>query len=139
MRRYVIGQAAMEYMVIIILVLLFLIPVWNYVSTAQSSTSTHLSATYAKNAADRLAETAGFVDSQGPPARIIVKVYVPKDVESVTFTNNTIIFRVRSGDSYSDIFSQSTAGLNGTLPIAEGNYRVAVQATAGDVQIYPVQ
>jgi uncharacterized protein (UPF0333 family) len=132
------AQAAFEYMIIVILVLLFLLPVWNYAATTQSNTGTHLSASYAKNAADRITYSAGFVDSQGPPSKIILNVYVPKDVENATIINKTVIFRVRSGSDYSDVASMSIAEINGTLPATEGNYNIQIESTPSGVQINPV-
>lgn len=135
------GQAALEYMFIVILVLLFMVPVWVYLSTVETKTATELSMTYAKNAVDKIASTADLIYSQGPPAKVKVSVYLPEKIVDINISNYTINAKMNYEESMMDIFAVSRARMNGTVPIAEGNYWIQIEAVENadyDVFISPV-
>lgn len=129
------AQSALEYIIIVSMVLVFMIPIWTYVSTMQSQTSVELAMTYAKNTASQLADASDLVYSQGPPAKLKISVYIPNGVENATIANNTIKFTLWAAPGYSDVFAFSNAQLNGTLPSEEGYYWMYVEATDNIVQI----
>lgn len=129
------GQSALEYLIIVSLVMVFLIPIWAHVTGTQRDTSTELSLTYAKNTANQIADAADLVYSQGPPAKIRINVYIPYGIENATIINNAINFQVWSDPGITDIFAFSTAQLNGTLPTRQGYYWIDVEATDNLVQI----
>ena len=128
-------QVAFEYLIIVSVIAAFIVPVWIYVSGMQRQTVTELSLSYAKNAAEKIADTANLVYSQGPPAKVNVKIYIPGGVQDINISNRTINFRVAVGDETSDVFATSMAPLNGTLPAIEGTYWVDIEASSGMVQI----
>jgi len=132
-----VGQAAMEYLIVVGLVLAFIIPIWAYVSSVQQQAGQQLSITYAKNTAQKLASTADLVFSQGPPAKVRVNVFIPKNIESVSVAGNTINLRMYVDSTISDVFATATANVSGTLPTSEGNYFIIVEAKDGYVQISP--
>lgn len=129
------GQAATEMLAIVALVLAFLIPVWYYVSTLQASTAAELTQSYAESAVSRLAKAADSVFSQGKPAKIRMDVYIPKGVEQSSVTGRTLILRIRTGTSLSDVPATSISPLNGSLPTKEGTYKVSIEAFDNVVQI----
>jgi len=122
------AQAAFEYMVIAMLVLGFLTPVWIYLLTIQNQSRTELSLSYAKFAVERTADVADFVYSQGPPANMKVKIYIPPGIEYYNITNHTIRLKVRVQEGVTDVFAVSKAVLNGTFPINEGTYWINIKA-----------
>ncbi len=126
------GQAAFEYMFIVLLVLMFMVPVWVYLSVVESQTSTELRVTYAKNAVEKIASTADLIYSQGAPAKVKVSVYFPANIIEINITNYTISARMTYENSITDIFSVSKARMNGTIPIAEGNYWIQIEAVGNE-------
>jgi uncharacterized protein (UPF0333 family) len=122
------AQPAFEYMLIVIIALAFMIPVWVYVTSVKTETTDELSLSYAKNAVEKMASTADLVYSQGPPAKVKVKVYIPNGVYGFNVTNNTIILDVMYMGNLNPVFGESRARLNGTLPTAEGNYWMQIEA-----------
>lgn len=129
------AQAAFEYLVIVSIVLVFMIPIWAYVTSTQRDTSIELALTYAKNTANQIADASNLVYSQGPPAKIKINVYIPYGVGNITILNRTIRFRLNVDSGITDIFAFSTAQLNGTLPKKQGYYWIEVEATDDIVQI----
>ncbi len=122
-------------MIIVAIVIIFLIPIWAYVGSVQESANTELSLTYAKNTADRITDMSDLIYSQGPPAKIDIRIYMPAGVEAINITNNSIRMRVRTALGVSDISSTSRATLNGTLPATEGYYKVTIEAISDYVRI----
>jgi len=129
------GQVAFEYMIIVATVLVFLVPIWAYVSGIQMQAEAELSLSYAKNTAEQIADTAGLVYTQGPPAKVDMRVYIPSGVEDINIINRTVVLRVRTTAGVSDVFSISIAEMNGTIPTQEGTYIVTIEAMDGFVQI----
>jgi len=129
------GQVAFEYMIIVATVLVFLVPIWAYVSGIQMQAGAELSLSYAKNTAEQIADTAGLVYTQGPPAKVDMRVYIPSGVEDINIINRTVVLRVRTTAGVSDVFSISIAEMNGTIPTQEGTYIVTIEAMDGFVQI----
>ena len=114
----------MEYFVIATMVMMFMIPVWVHITTTQQQVGYELSLSYARNAAKQIADAASLVHSQGAPAKINIKVYIPNGVENVTINDKTLIFKVNRGDYVSDVWYTSSATLQGEDKIStnEGYY-----------------
>lgn len=122
------AQIAFEYMLVVIIALGFMIPLWAYVTTVKIEAADELSLSYAKNTVDRLASTADLIYSQGPPAKVRVSIYIPDSMVDYNITNYTINLRVRYGNVISDVFAESKAKLNGTLPLTSGSYWMEIEA-----------
>lgn len=129
------GQVAFEYMIIVAVVFAFLIPIWIYINTVQTRTSTELILSYAKNAVEKITTAADLVYSQGPPAKVRLALYIPSNVQGSSIVNKTVILRVVTDSGISDIYSTSLANLNGSIPISEGNYWATLEAKDSFVQI----
>jgi len=129
------AQAAFEYMAIFIIVLSFVIPVWFYVFSVRSNTTEELYFSYAKNAVDKITQTADLVFSQGPPAKLKVRVYIPDNVMDAFVDSKTAVIKLAMDDHETYVTSLSTADLNGTLPSSQGLYWMNIEAMNEHVQI----
>ena len=132
------AQIALEYMLIVLIVLAFLVPVWLYVTSVQHETNNELTFSYAKNTVDKIASTSDLIYSQGPPAKVKVRVYIPGGVIGYNITNNTVNLILIYGTGYTDVFAVSKSKLNGTLPITRGTRWIQLEAKEEYVQIDPV-
>jgi len=122
------AQAAFEYMVIVIIALTFMMPLWVYITSVKTEASDELSLSYAKNTVDKLASTADLIYSQGSPAKVRVNIFIPPGVYGYNITNNTVVLRVMYMGTVTDVYAESRAMLNGTLPTAEGSYWMQIEA-----------
>ena len=129
-------QIAMEYILIVGLVLIFLTPLWIYTQSMKSSMSLDIYASYAKNAADKIAEAANFVYYQGKGSKISIDIYIPPYVNNTVIANNTVIIRLARGKQIMDLSSISNAEINGTIPLTEGKYIIGLESMGDYVQIY---
>jgi len=132
-------QAALEYIAILGVVLAFIIPLWVYTISLYQQTNTELSLSYAENAVKQIADTASLVYSQGPPAKVSLRVYIPVGVVNITMVNTTIIFNVSTPFGYTNVFAISDAKLNGSIPTEEGYYLLSIEAKNDYVEIRAVQ
>jgi len=129
------AQVAFEYMAIVGIALVFLIPIWLYVVQIQQSTSAELSVSYMRNAIDNIVHTSNLVYSQGPPAKVPLNIYIPNGVELVNITNNIIHIRLWTPSGVLDLTGSSVADLSGTLPTSEGLYKIYIEAKDNYVEI----
>ena len=129
------GQVAFEYIIIVGLVLMFLIPLWSYIASVQEGTSSQLSISYSQNAVNKIASNADLVFSQGPPAKITTTLYIPPGVQETIIIGSTIIFRVWVRGSLTDVTAVSNANITGSLPATEGNYQISIDAVGDSVTL----
>ena len=134
------GQSAFEYLVIISMVITFLVPVWAYVLATQQNTSDELSLAYANNAVQKIVDISNLVYSQGPPAKVTIRIYMPGGIEELIIIDKTIDIKLRSNSGISDIYETSTGTLNFTENLnetlsEEGIYILKIEATDNVVQI----
>ncbi len=131
-------QAALEYIAILGIVLTFIIPLWMYTISLHQQARTELSLSYAENAVKQIADTASLVYSQGPPAKVSLRVYIPTGVMNISMINTTIIFNVSTSFGYTNVFAISDAKLNGSVPTEEGYHLLSIEAKNDYVQIMAV-
>jgi len=132
------GQAAIEYFVVVGLVVMFMIPLWSYIVATQDDIGQEISLSYAQTAAKQIADAASLVHSQGYPAKISIRVYVPDNVLNVSLTQKTVNFNITYAGLLTDVWSRSNADLNGSVPINEGYYNFDIQSMDTYVQIKQV-
>jgi len=128
-------QAALEYLLIVGVVLALLIPIWVHVSTSQNEASGDLALSYANAAVGKLREYADMVQAQGPPAKVTAIVYFPSGLESASLVNATILLKVRTYAGLNDVYATSRANLTGALPQKDGNFLFTVEAMGSNVSI----
>lgn len=129
------AQAAFEYLIIAIFILMFLTPIWIYLSQLQTQTTDEFALSYAKNAVTQIAKKADLVYSQRMEAKVKIEVYIPRGVQEINITGNEINMRVLSRSGAVDVFATSIAQLQGNLPTSEGLYWVLIKAEGDYVNV----
>jgi uncharacterized protein (UPF0333 family) len=131
------GQTSIEYFVIASMVLMFMVPIWVYVVTTQQQASQELSLSYASNAVKQIADAANLVHSQGSPAKINIKVYIPKGLDNVSVIDKTIIFNMLTDSRTTEVWYTSMAELRGgeNIPLNEGYYYLDIISRDAYVEI----
>jgi len=129
------AQAAIEYYTIIAVALLILLPLSFYVNQLLMGYRDDTKISMARDAVKKLGESADWVYSQGPPARLSVKVYVPEGVEQTSLDNKIILLRVRTSAGITDVYYETVPSLNGSIPIENGYYSISLTAYGNYVNI----
>jgi hypothetical protein len=122
------SQAAVDYFTIISVAFLILVPLVVYLNQLLTGYSGDNSISLAKNAVNKLGETADWVFSQGPPAKNTFMIYIPEGIENVTLNNKVILFKVRTSAGTTDVYYQTVAVLNGYIPKKSGYYHISLIA-----------
>lgn len=129
------GQIAFEYIMIVSLVLLFIIPIWAYSASINTQASQTISLSQAQVAVNKIASAADLAYSQGPPTKLTMNILIPRGVTSANLTGTTVVLRLYSGAGVTDVAAVSLANLSGSLPTTEGLYKFVIQANATFVNI----
>ncbi len=129
------GQTAMEFLIIVIIVLMFLTPMWIYLAQVRGQTNDQFHLSYAKNVVTKLAKTSDLVHSQSMGAKVKMSIFMPSSVQSMNISGTTIMMNVLTNSGPIDVWDSTIGNVNGTLPINEGLYWVLVESKGSYVQI----
>jgi uncharacterized protein (UPF0333 family) len=132
------AQASVEYLVIIGLALAILMPIILYSNQNLISYKEDVKLSSAKSAVNKLAESANWVYSQGPPARLTVNICIPDGVEEISL-NSILMFKVRTSAGVSDVYHETVPTLNGSIPTNSGCYFISLVAYNDYVKITVVE
>lgn len=124
------GQAGIEYVILIGLLLFFFIPLIHY---SFQETNNAVKASQLDSFVGRLSKAIDAVHSLGPGTTEIVVVTLPKGVIESTLYNsvnlgdpNEIILKVQFRGGVSDVHASVKPILHGELPLSSGTYHMRV-------------
>jgi len=129
------SQVAVEYLIIVSVAFMILIPTILYLNQTFIGYSDSNKLSKASETVKKIGQTADWVYSQGPPAKQTIEIFIPKDLEEISLNNKTVLFKVRTSAGVSDVFYESVAPLNGTLPLNSGYYFISLTAFQDYVNI----
>lgn len=133
------AQSSLELLITVAFGLVVLLPLVVLAFIQVSTSSSNLAVSEAQSASTKLAEVSAIVGSQGAPAKELVLIQVPPDVNSIsvgTLAGNSIghaiIFVVNTNAGPSDAVAYSPVNVSGTLSSisSEGTYLVNVSAVS---------
>ena len=129
------AQVAVEYLIITGIGLTLVLISVGYLTNTYQNYSDENKISLAKNTVNKIGETADLVFSQGPPAKMKIEIYIPSGVEEISFSNKTVLFRIKTSAGISDIFYETVPQIVGNLPDKKGNYYVSLSAEEDYVNI----
>ncbi len=118
------AQMAVEYMIIMGLVILVTIPLFYY---AMSESNINVQLNNANDAVNTLARAADTVYSIGTGSKKYVWVNMPGGIQTYSLTNKTVLIKLYVFGGLSDIFRQTKAELAGVIPISKGQHRIVAE------------
>jgi len=130
------AQAALEYLVIICLGLTILIPLAIYLHISASNYSQDVNLLLASQSLEKLGQVIDWVNLQGEPAKIKVKILIPNQIENISFLGRVMIWKVRTSAGVSTLYYVATTNVTGNLPDLPGIYEVVVEAEERGVSVY---
>lgn len=86
------SQIATEYLVIVGLVIIILIPTAYFLFTYKGYSSDTIKASKIENAANEIIKAANNLYSYGTESKTTIEVTIPEDIQTIEFENNEIIF-----------------------------------------------
>ncbi len=127
------GQAGVEYIVLIGVLMFFFIPIVYY-SLTQATTSVKFS--QVENIVNRVGKAADAVYALGPGAAEIIPITIPEGVVGTQIggpAEHEIVLNVTGYSGISDVHVSTKANITGSLPIEKGTYYIKVEALSGGI------
>ncbi|MFH1376148.1 MAG: class III signal peptide-containing protein [Candidatus Woesearchaeota archaeon] len=127
------GQAALEYLILVGVLLVLLITIFNYVFFHSSQ---NIKIEQAEDSVQTLGKTADTIYTLGPGNRDFVYVNMPGSIKETRIEENLIMIRLTLFGGDSDFYVYTNAQVNGTLPTEKGRYKIKLETLdSGVVQI----
>ena len=116
------AQAALEYMMIVGLVLVILAPIVLY---AYQQNEISVRTSQARLAVSQISAAADSLYAQGPGAKTFIDVFLPSGYGSQSFISDGIIaLKIQTPAGTNDIIEVTKANLTGSLPADSGYRRI---------------
>lgn len=129
------SQVALEYLLMMGIAFLILVPLFNYINSYTVQTRSDLKRNALEDSLEQLVESSEMVYSQGEPAKITVNMYIPDGVVDQTIYNHSIVVGYEMSGLRTDLVVHSDAPLKGSLPRETGGYEVELKAEENYVNI----
>src|SRR3989344_8907586 len=125
------GQAGVEYIVLIGVLLFFFIPIVYYSLTLATNS---VKQSQVENIVNRLGKSTDAVYALGPGSQEIISITVPEGVQNATIggpTEHEILLQVTGYGGVSDVHVSTRANLTGSLPMTKGTFFIKIEALHG--------
>ncbi|MFP4116760.1 MAG: hypothetical protein ACLFTY_01965 [Candidatus Aenigmatarchaeota archaeon] len=121
------GQASTEYLMIMIIAMLILIPLVSLVYSQTARSREDMGKAALRDSLQSLADSADMVQAQGYPARITKSLHLPSGTSRTNVTQNHFVVRVESASGPTDYSAETSANLTGDLPVKPGSYKITLK------------
>lgn len=71
----------------------------------------------------------------GEPSRIVINVFIPKGIDSITVNENELSFKFKTPGGQSDMFYKSNVPIQGSIQSSYGVHNVIIESREGHVWI----
>jgi len=129
------AQVAIEYIIMFGMGMIIVGLLWVFITDESQRTRYEVQLSYAKNALNKITNTADLVAIQGPPAQTHISPLFPDNIQRVYISGNTVTFEVRFKDFVNNLSATSIANLSGSLQSTPGSKRILIKAVNDYVEI----
>lgn len=127
------GQIATEYLLLVGIAFLAIIPIFYYSISALSET---VRFNEAEDFVNSIAKTADMVYASGPGSQDYIRVNIPGSTKEIIFDRNEVILKLYFHGKISDVFAQSKTNLTGSVSAFSGSKHVYAKTLGnGTVEI----
>jgi len=129
------AQVSMEYLAIMGITLMMLLPIGVIVSEYLGFSNEQISMQQANEIARKITDNAETVYFLGYPSKITLKMYFPENIISADVMENGVLLLLDATGTERDIYQKSAVNLTGELPISSGIHYIKIQALQKQVNI----
>lgn len=119
------GQSSIEYIIIVGIVLVALIPLFIY---SINKVNSEIKINQADDAVTSVANAANIVYSLGSGTKKFIRVTIPSGVVSYLVNGTIVQLQMHVYGSTSDFYAKTIPQVSGSLPIAKGTYTLSLEA-----------
>ena len=129
------SQISFEYMMVVGMMAIIIIPLvliyYSYSSSSSSSTSTSQALLIAR----KIVDSSESVYYLGKPSFTTLTINFPENIDSINLSSKEVTFKIKTKDGVSDIVAISTINITGNLPKSAGVHVLTVRAENGYVSV----
>ena len=86
--------------------------------------------------ADHLIGLGGMIQSLNALGRLEeLHIFGPKGIQEISFSNKTLLFKVKTSSGVNDVFYETIPQIVGSLPSKNGDYYISLTAEQGYVNV----
>jgi uncharacterized protein (UPF0333 family) len=128
-------QVSMEYMLMVGFSLLLITPVIVIYGTERQSISDQVSYSQAKQIATKIADSAETVYYLGKPSRTTIRVYMPYNIQDISFNNYEVVVTLKMATHISEAIAVSSVNMVGNLTARPGIHEILFIADENQVNV----
>lgn len=129
------GQASTEYLIIIGFVALVLIPLLVIFYKQGSATKDQINTSEIDQIAKKIIDAVDSVYYLGEPSKTTLRVYMPENVEEISFNGRELRFRVNTANGITDITSVAVTSMMGSVDSSQGIKSIIIEARSNYVWV----
>ncbi len=118
------SQAALEYMLVLSLALLFIIPFFLLAQNSVRDLDSNINLIESKETIEKLSDGAKLVYAQGEDAKMSLYVKFPKNIISTHVVQQMLIINIGANSMNNSIFEVFDFNVTGTLPDTYGTHKI---------------
>jgi len=130
------GQASTDFLIITGFLFLVLIPIIIFGFNNQKEGEGLISTSQLNSFVIELSDAAREVYYLGPPAKITLKFYMPKNIKNITIEKNYVFFKINTINGDTDMSMTLPFNVTGGISTAEGIKNIVLEARGDDVWIH---
>jgi len=129
------SQVSMEFFLVVMIAFIIIIPLVIYFVEESQSAASEVNTAQVVQIARKIVANAETVYAFGEPTTFTLRVYMPKGVESVYFSDNQLNFVVGSGEKQSTISEPASMNITGNVSNHVGMHVIRLRAANNSVVI----
>lgn len=129
------SQAALEYMIVISLALVFIIPFFLLAQNSVRDLDSNINLIESKETVEKLSDGVKLVYAQGEDAKMSIYVKFPKNIVSTHVVQQMVIINIGVDSMNNSIFEVFDFNVTGTLPATYGNHKIILTNINNTVNI----
>jgi uncharacterized protein (UPF0333 family) len=130
------GQVAMEYMVILAMVVLMTIPLVLIFTVQTQNMQTDITNAQIDKVGDEILAAVSDMYYMGSPAQKTIRIAFPAGLDSISISGKLIEVTVTTAESSYDLYWEMPTNVTGSLGVFEGDHIIVIQARSNDVYIH---
>ena len=132
------AQISMEFLMVIAITFLLVIPLIALFMKESQSTSEQVTAAQVSQIARRIVSSAEAVYAFGEPATVLLTIYFPAGINTSIVRNNELEFLINGGAGLVSIQEPASMNLTGAINVFPGVHSIKVTASNNSVVISEV-
>lgn len=129
------GQSGVEYLIIVGFVTFAVLFIFSIAIVYSNSINDNLRINQMENFANQLISSSESVFFAGEPSQIVIKLYLPKNVEELQISGNEIVFTIETSNGLNTRSYRSKVPLDGSITNSPGEKKLLLKATNDAVEI----